>query len=86
MVVGDAGVLDMSAVGGDPDRPVPSTVLVWEDPATDRMRLVRRAVRYAGALNRPRLGEHEFDPVHHETARRRSMAVDSPTTVERTSG
>ena len=68
MVVGETGVLDMSAVGGDRNKPVPSAAIVWENASTDRMRLVRKMIRYAGALNRPRLGEHEFDPVRHETA------------------
>ena len=68
MIVGDTGVLDMSGVGGDRNKPIPSAASVWEDAATDRMRLVRKAVRYAGALNRPCLGEREFDPIDHEAA------------------
>lgn len=66
--VGEEGVADLSGLGGDQGATLPSGVLDAEFPATDRMRLVKRAAQYAGGRNRPRLGGHEIDPGEHEAA------------------
>jgi type 2 lantibiotic biosynthesis protein LanM len=68
MIVGEHGVLDLSGLGGDRGRTVPMSLVDWDFPATDQMRLARRAKPYEGAQNRPRLGDRELDPGEHETA------------------
>jgi len=68
MVVGENGVLDLSGLGGDRGRTVPTNLVDWEFPATDQMRLARRAKAFEGALNRPRLGDRDLDPGDHEPA------------------
>jgi len=68
MLLGDHGVFDLSGLGGDRDRTYPSTSVDWIDPATDTMRLVRRAAPAVGAHNRPRLGGEEAEPADYQTA------------------
>jgi type 2 lantibiotic biosynthesis protein LanM len=68
IVVGEHGVADMSGLGGDRGVPMPTSVVDWADPATDLMRLHRRAAESAGAVNRPRLGGRDLDPGEHEPA------------------
>ncbi|MEU4640557.1 type 2 lanthipeptide synthetase LanM family protein [Micromonospora sp. NPDC023814] len=68
IVVGEQGIMDLSGSGGDPGRPSPASRVDWADPGTDRMRLVRRAVAFDGALNQPRLGDRVVDPEDHEAA------------------
>src|SRR3982074_3100847 len=68
MIVGENGVLDLSGLGGDRGKIVPTNLVDWEFPATDQMRLSRRAKAFEGALNRPRLGDRELDPGDHEPA------------------
>jgi type 2 lantibiotic biosynthesis protein LanM len=67
-VVGENGVLDISGLGGDAGGLTPGDVVDWDLAGTDRMRLARRPVPFAGAGNRPRLGDRDVDPVDHETA------------------
>ncbi|WLS45901.1 type 2 lanthipeptide synthetase LanM family protein [Micromonospora profundi] len=68
MVVGEQGIMDLSAAGGDHGRQSPVSQIDWADPCTDRMRLVRRAGTFDGASNRPRLGDRVIDPEDHEAA------------------
>jgi type 2 lantibiotic biosynthesis protein LanM len=68
MIVGENGALDMSGLGGDRGATLPENLIDWEFPATDHMRLARRAMEFDGALNRPRLAGRELDPCEHETA------------------
>ncbi|HEX4703721.1 MAG TPA: type 2 lanthipeptide synthetase LanM family protein [Pseudonocardiaceae bacterium] len=62
MTVGEHGVLDISGVGGDRDRPYPADVVGWADAGTDRMRMVRGPVDFAGSMNRPHTGGVDADP------------------------
>lgn len=68
MIVGENGVLDLSGLGGDRGKAVPMSIVDWDFPATDQMRLTRRPVPYEGAQNRPRLADRELDPGDHEAA------------------
>jgi len=69
MLLGDHGVFDLSGLGGDHDGAnYPAEVVDWQDPATDTMRLVRRAKPSTGAHNRPRLGGVEAEPGDYQTA------------------
>ena len=61
-VVGEQGALDLSALGGDRDNPLPNEVTGWASPATDEMRLIRTPGVFRGAANRPRLGGEDADP------------------------
>ncbi|MEH1102526.1 type 2 lanthipeptide synthetase LanM family protein, partial [Micromonospora sp. CPCC 205561] len=70
IVVGDQGTLDLSGVGGDRGATAPTSAIDWADPGTDRMRMTRRAVDFAGGRNRPRLGDTDVDPAAHEPALR----------------
>ncbi|MEH0975255.1 type 2 lanthipeptide synthetase LanM family protein, partial [Micromonospora sp. CPCC 205546] len=70
IVVGDQGAMDLSGVGGDQGGTAPASALHWADPGTDRMRLTRRAVDFAGGRNRPRVGDAVVDPGAHEPALR----------------
>ncbi|MGC4790963.1 type 2 lanthipeptide synthetase LanM [Micromonospora sp. DT178] len=70
IVVGDQGAMDLSGVGGDRGGTAPVSALDWADPGTDRMRLTRRAVDFAGGRNRPRVGDSPVDPAAHEPALR----------------
>ncbi|WP_327028809.1 type 2 lanthipeptide synthetase LanM family protein [Micromonospora sp. NBC_01740] len=70
IVVGDQGAMDLSGVGGDRGGTAPVSALDWADPGTDRMRLTRRAVDFAGGRNRPRVGDALVDPGAHEPALR----------------
>jgi len=74
-VVGENGVLDISGLGGDAGGLTPMNVVGWDFAGTDRMRLARRPVPYAGARNRPRLGDRPADPVEHETALQQGFRV-----------
>lgn len=67
-VAGENGVLDISGLGGDAGGMTPMNVVDWDFAGTDRMRLARRPVPYAGARNRPRLEDRPADPVEHEPA------------------
>ncbi len=67
-VVGEHGVLDISGLGGDAGATTPASVVGWDFAGTDRMRLARRPAPYAGARNRPRIGDRPADPVDHEPA------------------
>lgn len=60
-LVGEHGVLDVSGLGGDRDRPLPDEVTGWSEPGTDTMRLVRTVGTFRGADNRPRLRAEETD-------------------------
>ncbi|WP_202818905.1 type 2 lanthipeptide synthetase LanM family protein [Actinosynnema sp. ALI-1.44] len=68
VVVGEHGAADMSGLGGDQGTVSPSSGAVWEFPATDRMRLVRRPWQFTGAANRPRFDDRDLDPCDHETS------------------
>ncbi len=68
LVVGEHGVLDMSGVGGDRDRTYPLDSVEMADQGTDRMRLVRGAVTFAGSANRPRIGDVDALPEAHSNA------------------
>ncbi|MCX4743977.1 type 2 lanthipeptide synthetase LanM family protein [Kitasatospora sp. NBC_01287] len=65
LVAGDHGSLDLSALGGDRDTPLPDDITGWSAPGTDEMRLVRTAGVFRGAANRPRLGRLDADPGAH---------------------
>jgi type 2 lantibiotic biosynthesis protein LanM len=67
-VVGENGVLDISGLGGDAGGMTPVNVVDWDLAGTDQMRLARRPAPFAGARNRPRLGDRDVDPVDHEPA------------------
>jgi type 2 lantibiotic biosynthesis protein LanM len=68
LMVGEHGVLDLSGLGGDRGALTPSSVVDWDFPGTDRMRLTRRAVPVATAHNQPALDGAEIDPLDHECA------------------
>ncbi len=67
-LVGEHGVLDISGLGGGAGGTTPGNVVDWDFAGTDRMRLARRPAPFAGAANRPRLGDRDVDPVDHEPA------------------
>ncbi|WP_034383134.1 type 2 lanthipeptide synthetase LanM family protein [Herbidospora cretacea] len=60
-LIGDQGVQDVSALGGEPGVHAFSGI-GWEDLGTDRMRPVRGPRPFAGAANRPRLDGRPADP------------------------
>nr|WP_228991294.1 type 2 lanthipeptide synthetase LanM family protein [Streptomyces sp. DH8] len=62
LLVGETTALDMSAIGGGGAASSPVATADWADTGTDRMRLVRRAGRFAESANRPRLGGVAADP------------------------
>ncbi|MFH9611230.1 type 2 lanthipeptide synthetase LanM family protein [Streptomyces sp. NPDC017448] len=62
LLVGETTALDMSAIGGGGAASSPIATADWADAGTDRMRLVRRAGRFAESANRPRLGGVAADP------------------------
>ncbi|MFI8199226.1 type 2 lanthipeptide synthetase LanM family protein [Streptomyces sp. NPDC085942] len=62
LLVGDTAALDMSAIGGGRAASSPVATADWADAGTDRMRLVRRAGRFAESANRPRRGGVAADP------------------------
>ncbi|MER7166278.1 type 2 lanthipeptide synthetase LanM family protein [Micromonospora sp. NPDC000207] len=66
IVVGDQGIMDLSGVGGDGGRQSPTSRVEWAEAGTDRMRLVRRAGTFDGALNQPRIGDRVARPEEHE--------------------
>jgi type 2 lantibiotic biosynthesis protein LanM len=68
LVVGANGALDVSGLGGDHGQLSPNDAVDWEFPGTDQMRLTRRPATFAGACNRPRLGDRVIDPGDHEGA------------------
>ena len=68
MIVGENGAMDLSGLGGDRGKTMPVDLVDWDFPATDQMRLARRAKAFEGALNRPRLADRELDPGDHEPA------------------
>ncbi|TQF01801.1 type 2 lantipeptide synthetase LanM [Kitasatospora acidiphila] len=68
LVAGEHGTLDLSALGGDRDTPLPNDVTGWDAPATDEMRLVRTTGVFQGAANRPRLAGIDADPGGHTEA------------------
>ncbi|MFI9116024.1 type 2 lanthipeptide synthetase LanM family protein [Streptomyces venezuelae] len=57
LLVGDDCALDVSGVGGGRAGTSPVARADWADAGTDRMRLVRRAGRFAESANRPRLAD-----------------------------
>ncbi|MFI9151549.1 type 2 lanthipeptide synthetase LanM family protein [Streptomyces sp. NPDC053367] len=69
LLVGDHSALDVSAVGGGDEAVSPVVRADWADTGTDRMRLVRRAGRFAESANRPRLANGEpIEPGDHVEA------------------
>jgi type 2 lantibiotic biosynthesis protein LanM len=66
--VGERGVLDQSGMGGDDGGTCPDYALDWDPPAVDDMRLIRRTVPFAGALNRPCVDGGVIEPADHEAA------------------
>jgi type 2 lantibiotic biosynthesis protein LanM len=62
LLVGDESALDMSGIGGGQAGESPVRSVDWADAGTDRMRLVRRAARFGGSANRPRLTGTPADP------------------------
>ncbi|HEX9337202.1 MAG TPA: type 2 lanthipeptide synthetase LanM family protein, partial [Pseudonocardiaceae bacterium] len=69
MLLGEHGAMDVSGVGGGQHGLYPADAVRWQDPGTDRMRLVRRPVEFTGSTdNRPELPGHEIDPAAHESA------------------
>lgn len=62
LLVGDTTALDMSAIGGGRAASSPIETADWAEAGTDRMRLVRRAGRFAESANRPRLDGVAADP------------------------
>lgn len=69
MLLGENGALDVSGFGGGQHGVAPNDGVRWQDPGTDRMRLVRRPVEVSGGTrNRPMLGDDVVDPVEHESA------------------
>ncbi|MEL5955610.1 type 2 lanthipeptide synthetase LanM family protein [Streptomyces sp. CLV115] len=62
LLVGDESALDMSGIGGGQAADSPVRGVDWADAGTDRMRLVRRAARFGGSANRPRLTGTPADP------------------------
>ncbi|MGC0333722.1 type 2 lantibiotic biosynthesis protein LanM [Streptomyces sp. SAI-170] len=69
LLVGDHTALDVSAVGGGHEAVSPVVRADWADAGTDRMRLVRRAGRFAESANRPRLADGEsVEPGAHVEA------------------
>lgn len=67
VLLGDNGALDVSGLGGDRDAHLPVDSADWAAAGTDTMHLVRRTLRSAGALNRPRLGELEPEPGDYQS-------------------
>ncbi|HEX4725332.1 MAG TPA: type 2 lanthipeptide synthetase LanM family protein [Pseudonocardiaceae bacterium] len=69
MLLGEHGALDVSGVGGGQRGLFPEDRVRWQDPGTDRMRLVRRPVEVTGAAtNRPRLPDADIDLADYESA------------------
>ena len=68
LLVGDHGAVDLSALGGDPDAPLPDPVTGWSAPATDEMQLIRTTGVFRRADNRPRLNGADADPAAHTEA------------------
>ena len=68
LLVGDHGAVDLSALGGDPDAPLPDPVTGWSAPATDEMQLIRTTGVFRPADNRPRLNGADADPAVHTEA------------------
>jgi type 2 lantibiotic biosynthesis protein LanM len=66
--VGENGVLDQSGMGGEAGGTCPDDALDWDPPAVDDTRLIRRAVPFAGAGNRPRVGGELIEPADREVA------------------
>lgn len=62
LMVGDHGALDISGLGGDRGGSSPMSMVDWQAPGTDEMRLVRRPIVFPGAANRPRLDGVDADP------------------------
>lgn len=62
LLLGERGALDISGLGGDRQVVVPTDLVAWADAGTDRMRLVRRGVEFAGGANRPRLADTDAEP------------------------
>lgn len=68
ILLGEHGALDISGFGGGHGTS-PNDAVRWQDPGTDRMRLVRRPVEVSGgSTNRPMLSDDVVDPVAHESA------------------
>ncbi|HEX3648407.1 MAG TPA: type 2 lanthipeptide synthetase LanM family protein, partial [Pseudonocardiaceae bacterium] len=68
VMLGEHGALDVSGLGGDRDRVLPSDTVGWVAAGTDRMRLVRRPGTFGGAVNRPRIGDADADPREYTDA------------------
>lgn len=68
VLLGERGALDVSGLGGDRDRTLPTDTVDWLDAGTDRMRLVRRPGTFAGGANRPRIGTTDADPRQYADA------------------
>ncbi|WP_170305306.1 type 2 lanthipeptide synthetase LanM family protein [Kitasatospora viridis] len=68
LVAGEHGILDLSALGGDRDTPLPNDITGWAAPATDEMRLVRTTGTFHGSANRPCLDGIDADPAAHTEA------------------
>ncbi|MFD2421828.1 type 2 lanthipeptide synthetase LanM family protein [Amycolatopsis pigmentata] len=62
LLIGRHGALDVSGMGGDSGATVPVDAVCWEDAGTDRMRLVRRAVKFRTAVNRPSFAGRQTEP------------------------
>ncbi|HKN96266.1 MAG TPA: type 2 lanthipeptide synthetase LanM family protein, partial [Pseudonocardiaceae bacterium] len=68
VMLGERGALDVSGLGGDRDRTLPTDAVDWLDAGTDRMRLVRRPAAFAGGANRPRIDGADADPRQYADA------------------
>ncbi|HEX4790856.1 MAG TPA: type 2 lanthipeptide synthetase LanM family protein, partial [Actinospica sp.] len=64
LTIGEAGVSDRSGMGGDPGEGW-DEVLDWDSPGSDRARLIRRQVPFAGAANRPRFAGRVLEPADY---------------------
>ncbi|WP_345024250.1 type 2 lanthipeptide synthetase LanM, partial [Streptomyces sedi] len=62
-LLGEAGAIDSSAVGAHAGQRTPGLLPAWEEPGTDRMRLVRRRLPWPGGPNRPTLPPPYAPPV-----------------------
>lgn len=62
LMVGEHGALDLSGLGGDRDTTYPLDAVDVAEAGTDRMHVVRGAVRFTGSANRPRIGDTDAAP------------------------
>lgn len=62
---GEHGSQDLSALGGAAGGETLEPLPTWQDPGTDRMRLVRRRTPWPGSDNQPQLDGRPADPADH---------------------